>query len=37
MELHEERVKLGFRERFCGRGQWAWNRLLTAMGTALSC
>ena len=30
MELHHGRVE----ERFCPRGQWAWNRLPRAVGMA---
>jgi len=29
--------QVGVRERFCTRGQWAWNKLPRAMGTASSC
>jgi len=28
---------LDIRERFCTRGQWAWNSLPRAVGMALSC
>ena len=36
MELSGE-GQLGIRGRFCIRGEWAWNRLPRAVGTALSC
>jgi len=29
--------QVGVRERFCPRGQWAWNGLPRAAGTAPSC
>jgi len=28
---------VGVGERVCTRGWWAWNRMLRAVGTALSC
>jgi len=36
MELHQEKVRLGVRERFFSRGWWAWNRLPRTVGTAPS-
>lgn len=29
--------QVGARKRFCPKGQWAWNRLLRAVGMAPSC
>jgi len=37
MELCQGKVRLGVRDRFFTRGQWAWNRLPRAVGTAPSC
>ena len=37
MELCQGKVRLGVRDRFFTRGQWARNRLPRAVGMAMSC
>jgi len=36
MQLHQGQIVLGVRKKFFPVGQWAWNRLSRAVGTAPS-